>query len=103
MYRSGHKQKDKIKFSYWKKRFGVDQDLYEKILTKQKYVCAICKKKESIRRGGNLIALAIDHCHKTGSVRGLLCRRCNLALGLANDDPDILTSAVKYLTKTKRR
>jgi hypothetical protein len=40
---------------------------------------------------------ALDHCHSTGKVRGLLCRPCNIALGLFRDRPDLLTAAARYL------
>ena len=101
-YKADPELKDKIKFSQWKRRFGVDQDMYKKILKKQKYLCAICRKEESVERQGKLISLSIDHCHETGSIRGLLCRRCNVALGLAKDDFDILIKAAKYLTNSRR-
>jgi hypothetical protein len=41
--------------------------------------------------------LVVDHCHKTGIVRGLLCARCNMALGMFKDDSDIIRRAVSYL------
>ncbi|MDB9868958.1 endonuclease VII domain-containing protein [Pseudomonadales bacterium] len=101
-YKADPELKDKIKFSHWKKRFGVDQDMYKKILKQQKYLCAICRKEESTKRKDRLISLSIDHCHETGSIRGLLCRRCNVALGLAKDNADILIKAANYLAKRKR-
>lgn len=65
---------------------------YGYILEKQGGVCAICKKKCSSGR-----ALAIDHCHKTNKVRGLLCTRCNRGLGFFLDRPDLLVKASEYL------
>lgn len=54
--------------------------------------CAICRKKfESIRK------TFIDHDHKTGKVRALLCASCNSMIGHANDNTDILYSAIKYI------
>jgi hypothetical protein len=41
--------------------------------------------------------LAVDHCHTTGKIRGLLCSKCNPALGAFNDNIEILNSAIKYL------
>lgn len=53
-------------------------------------------RKKGIKR-----SLAVDHCHKTNMVRGLLCHRCNTAIGLLNDDFTTLKSALKYLRHYK--
>lgn len=55
-------------------------------------VCAICRQAEPLNR-----RLALDHCHGTNRVRGLLCTHCNLALGLLDDDVQRLTAAIAYL------
>ena len=55
--------------------------------------CAICGAKPKGRR------LAVDHDHKTGKIRGLLCMPCNTALGKFRDDPKLLRKAIKYLEK----
>jgi hypothetical protein len=47
--------------------------------------------------------LAIDHDHVTGDIRGLLCHACNVALGLLNDDPELLEAAAGYLRTASRR
>lgn len=61
--------------------------------------CAICGEQETVRdwQGGKTRALSIDHDHETGAVRGLLCYRCNNALGLYQDDPALLERAASYL------
>jgi hypothetical protein len=46
---------------------------------------------------GVLLRLAVDHCHQTDRVRGLLCSKCNLLIGLAKEDPTILKTAASYL------
>jgi len=80
----------------WSKRleklYGVDHEWYILKLGEQEGKCAICKcTPRSIR-------LAVDHNHKTGDVRGLLCSRCNKKLlGSANDSIERLKSAVAYL------
>lgn len=74
---------------------------YEKILIKQNYVCAICKKPESLKAANSLKKqtkrLAIDH--KNNKIRGLLCHKCNTALGSFCDSIELLKSAIKYLEK----
>lgn len=63
-------------------------------MKKQNNVCAICFKSELTVRNKNL---AVDHCHKTGIIRGLLCSNCNRAIGLLKDNVVIIKSALKYL------
>ncbi len=73
-------------------QYGLTWDEYEQLLACQEYRCAICRGTP--RRN----ALSIDHDHKTGEVRGLLCSRCNhRLLGSANDDPTRLRRAADYL------
>ena len=66
------------------------------MLENQNGVCAICLN--SCNSG---MRLAVDHCHETGKVRQLLCRRCNQSIGKFNDDPILLQKAVDYLLKWK--
>lgn len=73
------------------KAFGLTPETYETILTQQGYVCAICKNIDKNKR------LAVDHCHNTNRIRGLLCAKCNQALGLFNDSPTLLNRAINYL------
>jgi hypothetical protein len=75
----------------YKKRFGITIEEYEALLERQDGRCAICR--QPCRRG----RLAVDHCHATGRVRGLLCRSCNIILGLADDSPAWMERAMKYL------
>lgn len=71
-------------------QYGLTREDYEHILVHQNGVCAICKEKPPK-------VFDIDHCHKTGRVRGLLCGNCNRILGFAKDDPERLLAAVRYL------
>lgn len=64
-------------------------------------VCAICGEKETRTRRGNLVRLSVDHDHTTGSIRGLLCTRCNTAVGLMQDEPELLRKAIEYLERNK--
>jgi len=63
----------------------------------QEYRCAICRDEPEPGR-----RLAVDHDHETGAVRGLLCRRCNMALGSFRDDPHLLLAAADYLQRVRK-
>ena len=81
-----------------KLKYGMSVEEYDILWEKQKGVCAICGLPE-IRKhqNGQIVRLAVDHCHKTGKVRGLLCSHCNLMLGSARDDINILLKGIQYL------
>ena len=81
---------------HMKRAYGLDFKDYERMLEEQNGVCAICISPPPNNRKTRL---AIDHCHKTGKVRGLLCDKCNRSIGLLKDDVSVLKSAIKYLTK----
>jgi hypothetical protein len=87
------------------KRFGVTLDDYKKMLEQQNGVCAICGKEEVVIdvRTKKVRVLCVDHDHQTGKVRGLLCSKCNQAIGLMSDDIKILLKAIKYLKKFQDR
>lgn len=76
-------------------KYGITQADYERKLAEQGGGCAICESKET--RGKH--SFSVDHCHKTGNVRGLLCNNCNRAIGLLSDDLSIVYSAAHYLEK----
>ena len=75
-----------------KKLYGITVQEYDKMLKKQKGKCAICGKKP------DKIRLAVDHCHRTGKVRGLLCNSCNLGIGKLGDTIDRLKKVINYLS-----
>ena len=77
-----------------KKNYNISIEEYENILQSQNGVCAICGKPETNKRG----YFCVDHCHKSNKVRGLLCNKCNVALGLIDDDIEILKSMIKYVS-----
>lgn len=81
------------------RNFGITLEQYDEILKSQNGTCAICKGPESIidKRTGEVMRLSVDHDHKTGRVRGLLCRLCNSAIGKFNDDPELILKAIQYL------
>lgn len=76
------------------RRMGFNRTMYDAMLLKQIGCCAICSKPAP--QGKRLV---IDHCHTAGKVRGLLCSRCNLMIGLAKDSAKILRSAARYLER----
>lgn len=82
-----------------KSKFGISPEEYQTFLDDQLGVCAICKQPETVidSKTGLVKRLSIDHDHKTGRVRRLLCGKCNSALGLFKDSPDILSAAILYL------
>jgi len=87
------------KDSELRSRFGINLAEYTALAVAQKGVCAICEKPETEERAGKLKALAVDHDHATGAVRGLLCQSCNKMIGLACDDVTVLAKAIRYLEK----
>ncbi len=72
-------------------------DCYDAMLTAQGGVCAMCKKTNRGTRNGKIKRFNIDHCHKTGKVRALLCCTCNPLIGYAGDSIKLLDSAKAYL------
>lgn len=78
-----------------KLRYGIGLKEYDQLLKEQNYCCKICKTKTPGRK--DVKRFAVDHCHKTNKIRGLLCMACNTAIGLLNEDPDIFKSAQEYL------
>lgn len=79
--------------AYLKSKFGITQADYDAMFERQAGACAICQcPAEQSYKG-----LHIDHDHITGRVRGLLCQRCNMALGLLGDDVDTISKAAAYI------
>jgi hypothetical protein len=81
------------------RRFGITRHEYAKMFHEQNGVCAICSKPETATRNGKIKALAVDHNHQTGKVRGLLCSDCNTGIGKLKEDRNIFVSAIRYLDK----
>lgn len=87
-----------------KYRYGITEEDYKKILAYQKNSCGICgiTEEDFIKRTSHNkkpTSLFIDHCHDTGSVRGILCDSCNRGLGLLGDSTSNIEKALAYLTK----
>jgi hypothetical protein len=75
-------------------RYGISGEDRARLLARQGGVCAICRQPDR--------PLVIDHCHVRNKVRGLLCNKCNLGLGMFDDDPDRLRAAIEYLENARR-
>lgn len=86
-----------------KKKYNLSVAEYNQMVKQQNGLCKVCKKPETAldKRTNKIKNLAVDHCHKTGKVRGLLCSGCNGGLGLFKDNKDALLAAVEYLKDTQ--
>jgi len=90
--------KSKSRISKRKMLYGMNGDEVAAMTSAQGGRCSICGR---IPREGRV--LVIDHDHDTGVVRALLCRQCNIMLGCAKDDPDVLRAAADYLERHSRK
>lgn len=84
-----------------KKKFGLSLEEYQARFDAQGGVCMICKQPETSTSGRyrNSRQLAVDHNHETGQMRDLLCMKCNTAIGMLNENLDLLKTAIEYLEK----
>lgn len=80
---------------YYQNKYGIGYKEYMILLMKQNKECAICGTSRD--KTNSDIAFAVDHNHITGEVRGLLCNKCNQALGLLGDNKEGLKKALNYL------
>ena len=88
----------KLKNHNLKKNYGISIENYEYLFKQQNGVCAICGKPETRICTKRIVqSLSVDHDHSTGIVRGLLCDRCNKAIGLLYHSPELLINAIDYL------
>lgn len=84
------------------RNFGLTPDQYEKMLSDQQGVCAICKQPETGKhQKGSTKSLAVDHDHESGLVRDLLCWRCNGTIGRVEESVEILRAMIAYLEMWK--
>jgi len=82
-----------------KKTYNITEQEYNNLLKTQNYKCKICNKEESMlhQSTDKIKRLSVDHNHKTGKVRGLLCANCNLMIGHATESSFILRSGADYM------
>lgn len=88
-----HNNKERYKGVAMLRKYGISLEVFNQMRESQQCRCAICGKgEENFAKG-----LFVDHCHKTGKVRKLLCANCNAAIGMLQDDPKIIMIAVEYI------
>jgi hypothetical protein len=84
------------------REYGISTEDYDAMFKEQNGLCAICYQPETHTCNGKVNRLSIDHDHATTEIRGLLCSRCNAAVGYLRDDPQIASSLVAYLLRYPR-
>lgn len=89
-YQNKHYAKDSEKSKRLFLRYGITLEQYNQMLESQDESCRLCGRRD-------IKKLHVDHDHKTGRVRGLLCSSCNMGLGLFADDFELLQKAIEYL------
>ncbi len=89
-------EKDRVRSANFhrKVKYGLSPEDFERLLTRQNGVCAICKVRPAEM-------LHVDHCHATNKVRGLLCRYCNIGLGGFRDNPCYMLEGIAYLAEAR--
>lgn len=107
-YRKKNRKKAKKSTELWRltdngrnktllRSYGITLQQYNEMLEKQGGVCAICLQPERMVHKGKVKRLCVDHDHKTGKVRGILCHRCNTTLGMYEDNPELMRNLITYL------
>lgn len=79
------------------KEYGITLEEYNKMSEAQNHRCKICNKEETKKMSDTKWKLSVDHCHKTGKIRGLLCAKCNVGLAKFEEDEQQFINAIKYL------
>jgi DNA-directed RNA polymerase subunit RPC12/RpoP len=100
LYQNKHRKKYPERFinARLQQRYALSISLRNTILEQQNYQCAICKKPFDLALGFER-RVHIDHNHETKKVRGILCNKCNWALGLFDESTENLKTAIKYLER----
>lgn len=97
MEKYGKLGSDELRRKFLKSKYNLTIEQYNNLFEAQSGKCAICKKHQS----EYYRAFSVDHCHKTGKVRGLLCNDCNAAIGLLKDNINNIEAALHYLIYNK--
>lgn len=87
---------ENVRWRHIENKYGVSYEQFQTILEQQGYACALCLTPfEGLKRR----EMHIDHCHSTQTVRGILCMKCNVGLGMLGDNEEGLLRALSYVTK----
>jgi Recombination endonuclease VII len=89
-FRARHPERETL--DHRKVRHGIDREEQAQLFEKQEGRCGICREQLTLR------SAHLDHCHRTGRIRGFLCSDCNRGLGLLRDDPDRLRLAIDWIS-----
>lgn len=81
------------------RKYGLTREQYQRMIQIQNNKCAICGQPETHKYKGVVVPLSVDHNHKTGKVRELLCRACNTVVGMSEENLAVLRKAIIYLKK----
>ena len=87
----GYRENERRKRSHWKRKYGISADQVELLFASG---CSVC---------GSFDKLVVDHCHETDIVRGCLCHFCNVSLGFARNDPEVLRGLARYIEEFSRK
>lgn len=92
-----YRTQEKTRRSNLKQSYGITLEEYDAMLAAQGGVCGACGGVETGRNAYGVVSLAVDHDHETGKIRGLLCMKCNRALGLIGDSIEAAKNLLRYL------
>ena len=95
------KYRGKRKEMQLKVKYNLTMEEYNIMLMEQEEACSICFSPETVRisKGDGVRSLAVDHDHKTGKVRSLLCNRCNTLLGRYENNRELFSKFEEYIKK----
>lgn len=92
-YDSNRKRRDAVRWARYKKLYNLSADDFHRMMEEQNGLCKICDVQLT------LAMIHVDHCHRSGIVRGILCSRCNQAIGLMDEDASRFDKAKQYLMR----
>lgn len=91
--------RSKNKDVHLKSKYGITLEQFNEMLAQQECKCAICSTPLTVGDPNSRDVACVDHSHKTGDTRSILCKMCNLILGHADDSIVLLTKCVEYLER----